>query len=398
MQSHDGQMIASPPFAQRLAHIQPFRVMELLLRAKVLEAQGRDVIHMEIGEPDFPTPQPIVDAAMNALSTQSMQYTNAWGIEPLREAISRWYAEHYGADVPAARIIVTAGASGALLLALGAVVSPGDEVLLPDPTYPCNRNFVRAMDGTPRLIAVDASTRFQLLPQHIRAHWSERTVAALVASPANPTGTMVTRDELAGIADEVRLRRGALIVDEIYQGLVYEGETFSAAAIAPDAFIVNSFSKYFQMTGWRLGWLVVPQPYMERLTALKQNLFICASTVAQYAALAAFTPQTLEICEARRLEFKRRRDGLLAALDDIGFDVGETPHGAFYVYAGCARFTDDSYRFARELLEAQGVAATPGIDFQELPQAQPMIRFAYTNRVERIEEAAQRIRAFVAKR
>ncbi|HEX5804046.1 MAG TPA: pyridoxal phosphate-dependent aminotransferase [Azospira sp.] len=383
--------------ASRLADIAPFHVMELLTRAKALEAAGRDIIHMEVGEPDFPTPAPIVEAAQRAIADGRVFYTPALGLPELRDAISRFYRERYAIDVPAARIAVTAGASGALTLALACLVEPGSEWLLTDPGYPCNRHFVRAFEGSPVGIPVDADSNFQPTPAHLDRHWTGRTAGALFASPANPTGTMLDADEIAALADAVRNRGGQLIVDEIYHGLTYEGDAPTALSAGDDLFIVQSFSKYFQMTGWRLGWLVIPERFVRDVEKLAQNLFISPSTPAQLAALAAFAPDTVAILEQRRAEFRRRRDFLAPALEALGFRLSARPQGAFYIYADCSALTDDSERFARDLLETAGVAVTPGLDFgNHAPRRH--LRFAYTTDIARLDEAASRIGSYLAGR
>jgi len=380
--------------AARLAEIAPFHVMELLTRAKTLEAAGRDIIHMEVGEPDFPTPEPIAAAAQRAIAGGRMFYTPALGLPELRDAISRFYRDRYGVAVPAERIAVTAGASGALTLALACLVEPGSEWLLTDPGYPCNRHFVRAFEGRPVCIPVDADSNFQPTPAHLERHWSARTAGALFASPANPTGTMLDAAALAVLADFFRQRDRTLIVDEIYHGLTYDGDAATALAAGDDIFVVQSFSKYFQMTGWRLGWLVVPERFVRDIEKLAQNLFISPSTPAQHAALAAFAPETIAILEERRATFRERRDFLAPALKRLGFRLDASPQGAFYIYADCTELTDDSDRFARALLEQAGVAATPGLDFGTHAPKQ-RIRFAYTTDQARLEEAVERIRRFI---
>jgi len=384
------------PLAQRVAEIRPFHVMELLARARALEAAGRDIVHMEIGEPDFPTPQPVIDAALQAVATGNMFYTPALGMPEVREAIARYYRERYGVTVPAERIVVTSGSSGALMLACILLVNPGDRVLMADPGYPCNRNFVRAMGGEPLEVPVGPDTDFQLTAQLAAAHWRERTVGVLVASPSNPTGTLVPAAELAAMAALARERGAALVVDEIYHGLTYEGECPTALACSDEVFVINSFSKYFGMTGWRLGWMVAPQRYVRELDKLSQNIYLSAPTPSQHAALAAFTPRNLAILEARRLEFKRRRDYLVPALRALGFDIHRDPQGAFYVYAGCSRLTADSFEFSRRLLEEAGVAITPGLDFGH-NHPESYVRFAYTVAVERLEEGVRRIGAFLGR-
>jgi aspartate/methionine/tyrosine aminotransferase len=376
--------------ARRMNDIAPFYVMELLARAHELEAAGRNIIHLEVGEPDFATPQPIVDAGMAALQGR-LPYTQAVGLPALREAISAFYANCFGVQVDPARIIVTAGASGALLLALGVLIDRRDEVLLTDPGYPCNRQFVRALEGRPVSVPVSADSHYQLTAKLVEEAWSAHTAAVLLASPANPTGTVVPAPALREIHDLVRARGAKLIVDEIYQSLVYDAEPTTALAFSDDIFVINSFSKYFQMTGWRLGWLVVPSGYVREVEKLAQNLFICASTPAQYAALAAFRPETLAIAEARRAEFRARRDYLLPALRGLGFDIPLTPEGAFYLYADCSRFTEDSERFAWDILEHTGVAITPGLDFGS-HHPRRYVRISYCASRERLKQAVAQLK------
>jgi aspartate/methionine/tyrosine aminotransferase len=380
--------------ASRLADIAPFHVMELLTRAKALEAEGRDIIHMEVGEPDFPTPAPIVAAAQRAIADGKTFYTPALGLPELREAISRFYTERYGISVPSSRIAVTAGASGALTLAMACLVEPGSEWLLTDPGYPCNRHFIRAFEGTPVSIPVDAASNFQPTVAHLEQHWTNRTAGALFASPANPTGTMLSATEIDGLAQFMRQRDSQLILDEIYHGLTYEADAPTALAAGDDIFVVQSFSKYFQMTGWRLGWLVIPEKFVRDIEKLAQNLFISPSAPAQYAALAAFTPETIEILESRRAEFRWRRDFLAPALAALGFRLTAEAQGAFYIYADCSALTDDSERFAHKLLESAGVAITPGLDFGSHAPRQHL-RFAYTTDIARLGEAVERIHHFL---
>ena len=382
------------PSAPRVDAIAPFHVMELLTRAKALEAAGRDIIHMEVGEPDFPTPAPLIAAAQAHLATGRVFYTPALGLPELREAIASFYQSRYGIKLSASRIVVTAGASGALLLALACLATPGREWLLTDPGYPCNRHFVRTFEGVPVNIPVGASSNFQPTLADLEQYWTENTAGALFASPANPTGTMLDTAQLAAIADFVRRHNGQLIVDEIYHGLTYECDAMTALAHGDDIFVVQSFSKYFNMTGWRLGWLVVPERFTRDIEKLAQNLFISPSTPAQYAALAAFKPETLAILEERRNEFRRRRDFLTPELEKLGFRITAKPEGAFYIYADCSALTKDSDDFSRQLLEAVGVAVTPGLDFgAHAPKNH--LRFAYTTGIERLTEAIERIRCFL---
>ncbi|HEY4542509.1 MAG TPA: pyridoxal phosphate-dependent aminotransferase, partial [Noviherbaspirillum sp.] len=296
----------TPELASRLANIAPFHVMELAKMAADLERQGRSIINMGIGEPDFSAPQPVLDAAARALADGRLQYTPALGIPPLREAISLHYRCTYGLDVPPERIVVTAGASGALLLACAALIEPGAEVLMPDPSYPCNRHFVAAFGGQARMIASGPEQRFQLSQAMVQQHWNAATRGVLLASPSNPTGTSIAADELARIVATVREKGGFALVDEIYQGLSYDGAPSTALALGDDVLVVNSFSKYFNMTGWRLGWLVVPPALVSQVEKLAQNLFICASGIAQHAALACFSDVALGVYEERKQAFRQR--------------------------------------------------------------------------------------------
>jgi aspartate/methionine/tyrosine aminotransferase len=381
----------------RMAQIAPFHVMELMARAQALEAQGRSVIHLEVGEPDFPTAAPILAAAQRFLSGGHVHYTAALGLRELREAISSLYHTRYGLDVSPGRIVVTAGASGALLLALGVLVDPGDEWLLPDPGYPCNRHFVRLFEGNPVPLAVRASSNFQPSAAQLDAHWTAGTRGLMVASPSNPTGTLLDFDTMAELAKAVAARGGTLLVDEIYHGLTYGAEARSALEISDDVFVINSFSKYFGMTGWRLGWLVAPQRYVREIEKLAQNLYIAPSTVAQHAALAAFQPETIALLESRRHEFSLRRDILLPGLRKLGFRIAAEPQGAFYVYADSNALADDSFSLAEKLLTGAGVAATPGLDFgSNAPESH--MRFAYTVDRSQIEEGLARMAKFLNSR
>ncbi|MCB1794919.1 MAG: pyridoxal phosphate-dependent aminotransferase [Candidatus Competibacteraceae bacterium] len=364
--------------------------MALLARAKELEAAGRSIVHMEIGEPDFPTAEPIVAAGQRALAEGCTRYTAAAGLPELRQAISDHYREWYGVEIPARRILITPGASGALQLATAALINPGDRVLLADPGYPCNRHFIRMVEGQAVGVPVGPETSYQLTAELVERYWDQRTTAVLLASPANPTGTVIAPEALAAIVATVEARGGRLIMDEIYHGLLYGAPVQTALAYSERVLVVNSFSKYYGMTGWRLGWLVAPEDYVGAVEKLAQNLFLAASTPAQHAALAAFTPAAAAIFEARRQEFLARRDFLLPALRELGFNIPVTPDGAFYLYSDCGHFTDDSYGFTLRLLEETGVAITPGIDFgSHLPHRH--VRFAYTNAIPQLADGVERL-------
>lgn len=381
--------------AARLDAIAPFHVMAILARARALQTAGRDIVHLEIGEPDFPTPAPIVEAGVAALRGGLTHYTDALGLPTLREAIAGFYESRWQAAADSARIVVTPGASGALLLALGLLAGPGDEVLMADPGYPCNRHFVRFCDARAVAVPVDGSSDFQLTLELIERYATAATRAVLIASPSNPTGTAISPAELGRIHAWCAARGVALIVDEIYLALTYDAPEHSAARW-DDVFVINSFSKYFLMTGWRLGWLVAPGWAMPALERLAQNLFLAASTPAQHAALAAFSPTTLAELEARKTELRDRRDFLLPALRKRGFEIATQPQGAFYLYADCRTHTDDSYVFAQTLLEEVGVAVTPGLDFgQHRPER--FLRFSYAQPLPRLAEAVARLDAFLTR-
>jgi aspartate/methionine/tyrosine aminotransferase len=380
--------------ARRMARIQPFHVMALLARARELEAGGRSIIHMEIGEPDFVTPQPVIDAGIRALREGRTHYTPAVGLAALRRRLSGFYRERYGVEVEAERIVITPGASAALQLVLAVLVDPDDRVLMSDPGYPCNRNFVHLLNGVPVGLPVDAATNYQPDAALVSASWTGSVAALLVASPSNPTGTLLSEADIRALFAVTQSRGGRLVVDEIYHGLTYGEAAGTALAVSDDIFVINSFSKYFGMTGWRLGWLVAPREAVSEIDKLAQNLYLAAPTLSQYAALSAFDADNIAILEARRLEFRARRDYLLPALRGLGFAIAGTPEGAFYLYADCSRYTEDSYNFSVRLLEEAGVAITPGIDFgNHLPEQH--VRFAYTTSLENLEEGVRRLKEYL---
>ena len=387
--------------ASRAAEIQPFVVMDVLARAHQLEAAGRRVIHMEIGEPDFTATPQVVEAAVRALRDGRTAYTATLGLPALREAIAAHYASCFSKETTPDRIAITAGASGGLLLTLALYVDPGDEILVPDPGYPGYRHMVRAFEGVARPLKVSPASNFQPTLAMVRAVWGRRTRGLLLGSPSNPTGTIASRAELARIAAFIAERGGVLIVDEIYQGLVYGEPASTALGLPGEVVLVNSFSKYFCMTGWRLGWVVLPDApknaRMREFEKLAQHLFICAPSVAQHAALACFLPSTLKILERRRIEFQRRRDFLIPAIERAGLAIPARPTGAFYIYAACPGRNADAKKFALQLLESEGVAATPGMDFGS-NGTRGFVRFAYTRGMADLEEAAQRLERFTAGR
>lgn len=378
--------------AQRADDIEPFRVMAILARARELEAAGRDIIHLEIGEPDFATPTPVIEAGIAALRAGHTHYTPALGLPALRSAIATYYGERYSVDVPASRVCVTPGASGALLLAMAALFNPGEEILLADPGYPCNRHFARLIEAKAVGIPVGPETGYQLTAELVARHWGPQTRGVLVANPGNPTGTLIPQHELAVIQAEVRARGGWLIVDEIYHELVYDSAPTSAAGMGNDVVVINSFSKYFLMTGWRLGWMLMPEAMLPSIDKLAQNIFLAAPTVAQFASLEALKADTRALLEVCKAELRVRRDVLLPELARLGFEVKTAPQGAFYCYADISRFGMGAEALAERLLLEAGVAITPGNDFGS-HAASRNVRFSYTTSRERIREAMQRIEA-----
>ena len=369
--------------------------MDILARAQALQAAGRSVIHLEVGEPDFPTPAPVVEAGIRALRAGQTRYTPALGLPALREAIAAYHHRRHGVDIDPGRIALTPGASGALLLAVAALFDPGEQLLMADPGYPCNRHFARLLEVEAVGVPVDADSRFQLTAAAVDRHWGPNTRGVLVANPGNPTGTVIPREELAAIHALVRSRGGWLLVDEIYHELIQDRDESSALTLGDDVVVINSFSKYWCMTGWRLGWMVLPSDLMPAVERLAQNVFLAAPTPAQHAALAAFEPDTVEILAGYKDELKARRDQLLPALQELGFDIPAPPEGAFYIYAGLGDLAEDGEYFARRLLQEAGVAITPGRDFGRHATA-GHVRFAYTTSRERLALAIERIGAWLA--
>jgi aspartate/methionine/tyrosine aminotransferase len=384
----------SERLAQRNSEISSFHVMDLLRRAKELEAQGKDVIHMEIGEPDFPTPQAVINAGITQLKTGKLKYTPAAGLPELRQKIATFYKTRYGVSLDWQRVFITPGASGAFLLAFSTSLNPNEQLLMSDPCYPCNNNFAALFGAKCKNIPVDANTRYQLTANLIKKHWNTSTKGALIASPSNPTGTLISDEELEKTIETVNSFGGCFFSDEIYHGLVYDKTATTALAFSDNVFVINSFSKYFGMTGWRIGWLIVPEEFIEATEKITQNIYIATSTQSQYAALAAFDSNTLVELEFRRSEFAARRDFLYDGLVKLGFDIDIKPEGAFYIYANCEKFTHDSYQFALDFLESEAVAITPGIDFGH-HKADIMLRFSYTTPIDKLTIALQRLERFI---
>ncbi len=391
--------------ASRAERIEPFYVMEVAKAAAELGAQvahtDAPMLYLNIGEPDFTAPPLVQDAAERAIRDGRTQYTSALGLPALRERVSDWYRSHFGLNIPAQRIVITAGASAALQLACLALIEQGDEILMPDPSYPCNRHFVSAADGRAVLLPTRAEQRFQLSADQVREHWGPQTRGVLLASPSNPTGTSIAPEEMRRIHAEVQSRGGITMVDEIYLGLSYDA-TFGHSALALDDQVIslNSFSKYFNMTGWRLGWMVVPEALVPAIERLAQNLYICPSTVAQQAALACFEPESLRVFETRRAEFQARRDAFIPALQAIGLSVPVMPDGAFYAWAdctqACARLgVKDSWDFAFEVMRRAHVAITPGRDFGQADTAR-FVRFSTASSMQTLQTSVERLRQLLA--
>ncbi len=381
--------------SDRMSDIAPFHVMKLLARARQLESEGRKIIHMEVGEPDFPTPENVTQAGIRALEQGETHYTPATGLPQLKQAIADYYHSSYGVELDPARVIVTPGSSGALQLLMSLLVNPGDAVLLTDPGYPCNRHFVRLVEGEPLTIPVDHTTAYQITTAVAQQHWRDNVRAVLLASPSNPTGSTISLDEVKELAEFLAARKSFLIMDEIYQGLNFDEPTITALQTgAENLFVVNSFSKFFGMTGWRLGWMIVPPEFAEPADRLAQNVYLAAQTMAQFAALEALKPETLLTLRQRRDEFQKRRDYLIPALEQVGFRLKHKPNGAFYLYMDCSALTGDSFQFSQDLLEQAGVAITPGLDFGR-HQAEKYVRFAFTTSIANLQEGVGRISDFV---
>lgn len=380
--------------SKRSSSLDPFHVMDILSRAKSLGQQGRSIYHMEVGEPDFATADRIIEAGVEALKQCKTHYTPATGLPELREAVADYYDRKFSVQVNPERIIITPGASGALQLAISCLLDVGDNILLADPGYPCNKNIAQVLGVEPVSIPVSLENNYQLNADLIARYWNSKTRAAIVATPSNPTGTVLPEEQLEELCEIIEQKEGVLIVDEIYQGLVYDTDDYTALSISDECIVINSFSKYFGMTGWRVGWMVVPENYVDTIDRIAQNIFLAPPTVSQYAALTALDVGTQHLLDSRREEFKNRRDFLLPALEQLGFKVAAKPQGAFYIYANCEAFTDDSYTWVKRLLDEQGVALTPGVDFGS-HLADTHCRFAYTQSLEVLERAVDKIDEFI---
>lgn len=388
-------MTVKTNISQKMEDIAPFYVMDVVNRVKELEKEGKDIVRMEVGEPDFETAEPIVKAGIDALKNAQTKYTSSLGIVELREKIAEYYELNDGVEISPERIMITSGASGALLLAMGVLLNSGDKVILSDPGYPCNRHFVKLFEGEAISVPVDAATGFQLNSDLVEQYHDVGTKAVIISTPSNPTGTTVEKEQIEKIKNVCDKNGSTLIVDEIYHGLIYEEGMPSAVTVSDEIFVINSFSKYFGMTGWRLGWMVVPELYIDAVDRLSQNVFLSAPTISQYAAVEAFNPKTLKILEDRKQILKQRRDYLLPELERIGFKVECVPQGAFYLYADCSKFSNDSYKFCFELLENAGVAITPGKDFGR-HNAKKYVRFAYVSSIERLKLGVEKLAEYLS--
>jgi aspartate/methionine/tyrosine aminotransferase len=377
-------------YAARIQNMTSFKVVDFLEAAVAMQAKGRDIVRMEAGEPSFPTAPAIVAAAGKALRAEKTNYTPSFGITELREAIAGLYQARYNLDIDFDRVVVTTGSSAALGLICDLLINPGDGVQVTDPGYPCNANFIRRAGGEPQLVPVKADNAYQLTPEVVEQYWQPNTIGVMVASPSNPTGEIITQENQRAMIDVVASRNGVLIMDELYHGLIYDQEEKSVLEISDDAFVINSFSKYFGMTGWRLGWMIAPREALQSISIMAQNFYISPPSIAQYAALAAFEPATIELMEERRGELRRRRDFLVPALRELGFLIPHTPAGAFYIYASIKNLANDSEVFCWDMLERAGVAITPGTDFGQY-LARQHIRFSYTQPLDRLELAVERL-------
>lgn len=376
---------------RRAQEIKSFIVMDVLERAQAMEAAGEHIVHLEIGEPDFDTPEAVKNAAIDAIRRGETRYTHSLGARPLREAVCRHYEDTYGvAGLDPDQVLITSGTSPAFLVALSAVLECGEEVILSDPYYACYPNFIRFLEGEPRLIPVYEEDGFQYRPEVIRQALRPKTKAILVNSPSNPTGNILEPSRMQEIADMGRM----VLSDEVYHGLVYEGSAHSMLEFTRNCIVFNGFSKLYAMTGWRLGYLIVPTEHIRPIQRLLQNFFISASSLAQAAGYAALThPDVRSDVQTMRETYNRRRLYMIRRLREMGFGITVEPTGAFYVFANARRFTQDSYAFAFEILQKAKVGVTPGIDFG--PHGEGYVRFSYANSMENIEEGLRRLEAYL---
>lgn len=382
--------------SNKALNIEPFHVVSLITRAMELEKQGKKIVNLVVGEPEFKTPKPIIDSAIKSLEQNKIRYSPSLGKVELRESIAKWYQDREKINLSYNKIAVTSGSSAALLLTMAVLLNPGNEVIISDPSYPCNRHFVAAMEGVATCVPVDSKTNYQLTLEKVKDNWTEKTRAVLVSSPSNPTGGILDYEELEKIYSFVCSQGGYLIVDEIYRGISYDKEPVSATALGENVFVINSFSKYFCMTGWRLGWLVAPEKFIEKIEHLAQNLYISNSDIAQDAVLSAFSPDVVSQLDSNLIHYKEQKDYLMNELLRIGFKIPVEPKGAFYIYADASNFTDDSYKFCWEILEDIGVAIAPGLDFGNY-RSNIHVRFSFPKTINIMSEGIKRIDNYLTK-
>ena len=382
--------------SNKALNIEPFHVVSLITRAMELEKQGKKIVNLVVGEPEFKTPKPIIDSAIKSLEQNKIRYSPSLGKVELRESIAKWYQDRERINLSYNKIAVTSGSSAALLLTMAVLLNPGNEVIISDPSYPCNRHFVAAMEGVATCVPVDSKTNYQLTLEKVKENWTEKTRAVLVSSPSNPTGGILDYEELEKIYSFVCSQGGYLIVDEIYRGISYDKEPVSATALGENVFVINSFSKYFCMTGWRLGWLVAPEKFIEKIEHLAQNLYISNSDIAQDAALSAFSPDVVSQLDSNLIHYKEQKDYLMNELLRIGFKIPVEPKGAFYIYADASNFTDDSYKFCWKILEDIGVAIAPGLDFGNY-RSNIHVRFSFPKTINIMSEGIKRIDNYLTK-
>jgi len=376
---------------KRAKEIPPFIVMDVLERAHELEREGRDIIHLQIGEPDFPTPECICDAAREAIGRGETHYTHSLGLIELREAICEYYYGKYSVTIDPDRILVTSGTSPALFMIFSALLEAGDEIIMSDPHYPCYPNFAEFLGAKPVPIKVEEEDAFQLRPSEIKEKIGPKTRAILINSPSNPTGNLLSRqrmEEIAGL--------GPLVVsDEIYHGLVYGEKEHSILEFTDNAFVLNGFSKLYAMTGWRLGYLIAPPDFVRPLQKIQQNFFISAGSISQWAGIAALTKADADVEQMKSI-YDERRKYMIKRIREIGFGLAVEPAGAFYMLANAKHLAESSYDLAFEILEKGGVGVSPGIDFGK--GAEGYLRFSYANSLENIKEGLDRIEHFLAQR
>jgi len=378
------------PLAKRLDNIAPFYVMDILSKAKEMEAKGKDIIHLEVGEPDFQDLPEVAQAGSNAILNGDTKYTPSTGLKELKKAISHYYQRYFDTHISPNRIIITPGASSGLMLALSLILDPNDEMLISEPGYPCNQHFIELLNAKHTHAPIDERNNFKVTQPLLDKHWGKSQKGFLIASPSNPTGAVLNETEHLLLAQHAQKLNSQLIVDEIYQGLIYNNENITALSYSDKSIVINSFSKFFSMTGWRIGWVVIPEHMINSADKLAQNLYLSAPTAAQHAAIRALNSDCITQYQSRAKEFKKRRDYLLPALKKLGFKITQPCDGAFYIYADASNFTTDSMAFCKELLENTGVAITPGLDFRG-HNCEKMVRFAYTCNILKLKEAIKRL-------